>query len=105
MKKDSQASLRINPDDIGYAIAELGEISREQPPAVPHCDANDYTRTAKALRDYGFDSKVEANFDEIVRYRCAFRAGIAKRGLCLMGKVGTGKKMEMGFIKGGGYWG
>lgn len=102
MKKDSQASLRINPDDIGYAISHIGAMAREEEVVVDPV-AYSYATVANALRDFGFDSTVEANFDQVVRYKCALRAGVARRGLCLMGNVGTGKSLAMKFINGGGY--
>ena len=59
----------------------------------------DFYHHARAVENAGFDSAVTHNFDALVKYRWALATGNAKRGLCLMGDVGTGKSLALRVLR------
>jgi len=76
--------------DVKKVIAEL-----QTPPKAETIDpAPLVPKYREAFLKRGYDDKF-GNLDAIASYAASYRAGTAKKGLCLIGKCGTGKTLAM----------
>lgn len=91
----------MQKSDVDQALSDMREsdIAAEVERATVF-DPDALNNAESALCEYGFDNEVQENFDSLVKYYCARQAGIARKGLCILGTVGTGKTFGMEFLMG-----
>ena len=101
MKDDT--AKKIEEKDITQVVDVLLESHNKVDARQHPLTSALFGHITSALRNFGFDEKAPANFTAVAKYKFALLNGRAKKGLCLMGRPGTGKTLAMKFINGGGY--